>query len=641
MALRLKNRVKETTVTTGTGSVLVAGAASGFQTFASALADGDTTYYQITDGTDWEIGEGTWDEANNELARTSVFESSNSGSKVNWGAGAKDVFIVMPAQKVHNTDVYAQVSDMPLTGNSAGDQAYVTSNNNLYIWDGNGWYKIAAVNQTPTVSGNDATYPLATDGTATVVTLTGTDPEGFPVTWSATTSGDTAAATVTNVDNVFTITPSTNEADAGTLVVTFSASDGTNIGTASSDFTLVFATDWTALTQYQEIPSEIPQNYGSFGGGSKGISEDGSVFAIGMQGYDIGGVGGVGQAYVYKDTGSGYSKVATLGPDSNVENTYFGSSVDISGNWLLIGCRGENNGKGAIYFYNTADNGSTWTFSQKITVTTEGANDHFGWGVSISGDYACACVPYDNSSRGRLYVYNYNGTSWTQVQRIDGNQTNGTLGDSGSFRGVALSKGNNAIYLAYRQKNASTGFGEVIVMKKTGTHTYSQQQSIPAPSANTQNTYFGDSLKISGDTLTFGSRSQKYMPTNTSTVGAWYVYVTTNAGSTWTKELEQIPPEGVVGSAEYGSSVDIDGDVAVVGRFSYDTPSLTNVGNFEVWKRDAGVWTLQNSYLADNPVAYDRFGNGVTISEAGGLVVAGATDRLAGYAGEGTVIIFK
>ena len=548
------------------------------------------------------------------------------------------------------TSVYDSASLLPISGNSAGDTAFVQSTSRLYIHSGLGWYNVAVINNTPTVQsildsdGGTTPFSLATDGTPTTITITAQDSDGDPLTYNYSADVDFGGlATISQASNVFTITPlGEDSATTESGTITFSVTDGINTATpAVQTFTLVFAADWTALTQYQEIPSEIPQNYGSFGGGSKGISEDGSVFAIGMQGYDIGGVGGVGQAYVYKDTGSGYSKVATLGPDGTAANSYFGSSVDISGNWLLIGCRGENSGKGAIYFYNTADNGSTWTFSQKITVTTEGANDHFGWGVSISGDYACACVPYDNSSRGRLYIYNYNGTSWTQVQRIDGNQTNGTLGDSGSFRGVALSKGNNAIYLAYVQKNASTGFPEVIVMKKTGTHTYSQQQSIPAPSANTQNTYFGDSLKISGDTLTFGSRSQKYMPTNTSSVGAWYVYVTTNAGSTWTKELEQIPPEGVVASAEYGSSVDIDGDVAAVGRWSYDTASLSNVGNFEVWKREASVWTLQNSYLADNPVAQDRFGNGVTISEAGGVVVAGATDRLVGYAGEGTVIIFK
>lgn len=100
MALVLKDRVKETSTSTGTGNFVLAGAATGFQSFASALADGDTTYYAIEDGTDWETGLGTWTESTSTLARTTVYESSNSGNAVDWGAGTKNVFITQPASRV-------------------------------------------------------------------------------------------------------------------------------------------------------------------------------------------------------------------------------------------------------------------------------------------------------------------------------------------------------------------------------------------------------------------------------------------------------------------------------------------------------------------------------------------------------------
>jgi hypothetical protein len=246
MALVLKDRVKETTTTTGTGSYVLAGAATGFQSFTDALADGDTTYYAVEDGTDWETGLGTWTESTTTLARTTVYESSNSGNAVDWGAGSKDIFITQPATRVGNLPVYATSSDLPSVSQS-GDLAFVSGNDRLYLFNGSGWYNIALVNQTPTVSGNSATYTLATDGTATTVTLTGTDPEGFDLTWSATTSGDTGIATVTNSANVFTITPVTS-GNGGTLTVTFRASDGINIGTASSEFSLVFvAAAWPSV----------------------------------------------------------------------------------------------------------------------------------------------------------------------------------------------------------------------------------------------------------------------------------------------------------------------------------------------------------------------------------------------------------
>jgi len=114
MALVLKDRVKETSTSTGTGDFVLA--ETGFQAFASALADGDTTYYAIEDGTDWETGLGTWTEATSTLARTTVYESSNSGNAVDWGAGSKNVFITQPASRVATTTVYASVDDLPLSG---------------------------------------------------------------------------------------------------------------------------------------------------------------------------------------------------------------------------------------------------------------------------------------------------------------------------------------------------------------------------------------------------------------------------------------------------------------------------------------------------------------------------------------------
>lgn len=96
MALVLADRVQETTTTTGTGTVTLAGAATGFQSFA-AVGDGNSTYYTITGGTDWEVGIGTYTSSGTTLSRTSVLSSSNSGSLVNFSAGTKNVFVTYPA----------------------------------------------------------------------------------------------------------------------------------------------------------------------------------------------------------------------------------------------------------------------------------------------------------------------------------------------------------------------------------------------------------------------------------------------------------------------------------------------------------------------------------------------------------------
>lgn len=100
MALVLKDRVKETSTTTGTGTLTLGGAAAGFQSF-SVIGDGNTTYYAIVDSAtgDWEVGLGTYTSSGTTLARSIVLESSNSGSAVNFAANVKDVFVTYPAER--------------------------------------------------------------------------------------------------------------------------------------------------------------------------------------------------------------------------------------------------------------------------------------------------------------------------------------------------------------------------------------------------------------------------------------------------------------------------------------------------------------------------------------------------------------
>ena len=148
------------------------------------------------------------------------------------------------ANSSSGTTVYSAISDLPLSGNESGAQAYVSGTNRLYLWTGSGWYNIALINTQPSLSGASASYTLNTDGSNTVVTLASTDPEGIPITFTASHSGlgvgANAIATVTQSNNIFTFTPTTNTALAGTFTSTFTASDGVNLAVANSSFTLAF-----------------------------------------------------------------------------------------------------------------------------------------------------------------------------------------------------------------------------------------------------------------------------------------------------------------------------------------------------------------------------------------------------------------
>jgi hypothetical protein len=121
MALVLADRVKETTTTTGTGTVTLLGASTGFQSF-SAIGNGNTTYYTIAGqtGSEWEVGIGTYTSSGTTLARTTVLASSNSGSLVSFSAGTKDVFVTQPAEVTVVSSNNAGTSGQLLVSNGTG-----------------------------------------------------------------------------------------------------------------------------------------------------------------------------------------------------------------------------------------------------------------------------------------------------------------------------------------------------------------------------------------------------------------------------------------------------------------------------------------------------------------------------------------
>jgi len=117
MALVLNDRVKETSTTTSTGTLDLAGAVTGFEGFVAGIATGNTTYYSIVhqSANEWEVGLGTVTDAATDTLSRSPISSSNSDSLVDFSAGTKQVFCTMPASKT---------TDMTLT--TAGDVLYAS-----------------------------------------------------------------------------------------------------------------------------------------------------------------------------------------------------------------------------------------------------------------------------------------------------------------------------------------------------------------------------------------------------------------------------------------------------------------------------------------------------------------------------------
>jgi hypothetical protein len=131
MALVLADRVRETTTTTGTVAVVLAGAYPSFQSFLAAVGNGNTTYYAISNlaAGEWEVGVGTYTSSGNTLSRDTVLSSSNAGSLVNFSAGSKDVICTQPAERAVYLDsaTNATIPQITVSAGAVGTPAITTT----------------------------------------------------------------------------------------------------------------------------------------------------------------------------------------------------------------------------------------------------------------------------------------------------------------------------------------------------------------------------------------------------------------------------------------------------------------------------------------------------------------------------------
>ena len=221
MALVVKDRVKESSTTSGTGTLTLAGAVPGFQAFSAALSNGDTTYYAIAESSTgaFEVGLGTYTTSGTTLARTTVLSSSNSGSEINLSGAGADVFITQPADKAAYFDASGDLflNQDPTSALQSATKQYVDT-----IAAAGIHYHAPVRVEHP--SNLTATYDNGTSGVGATLTNSGTQ----------------AALVLDNVTMVAAdrvlIANQTNQAHNGVYTVT-------NIGSASTNWVLTRATD--------------------------------------------------------------------------------------------------------------------------------------------------------------------------------------------------------------------------------------------------------------------------------------------------------------------------------------------------------------------------------------------------------------
>lgn len=197
MALVYADRVQETSTTTGTGTYDLAGAVTGFQTFVAGIATGNTCYYTATDGTDWEVGLGTvTDAATDTLARTTILASSNAGAAVSWGAGAKTLFVTIPASIVGGWVPIATLTPSAAatavkTDLSAYRALRITGINLIPATDGVTFFiRLSSDNGSSYLATNYAGFQYGKDSAGPALTIKATDTTAFELETAGTGGSD-------------------------------------------------------------------------------------------------------------------------------------------------------------------------------------------------------------------------------------------------------------------------------------------------------------------------------------------------------------------------------------------------------------------------------------------------------------------
>ena len=192
--------------------------------------------------------------------------------------------------------VYATKEDLPSSGLTSGDQAYVTANSRFYISNGSGWYNVALINATPSLTIDPTgAIELSTEGATTTITLTATDSDNAVagLTYSVESDGSFGGlATISQDSSVFTITPlSEDSATTETSTLTFKASDGISFGSGQRTFTLTFSSiiansNYTTLLLKNE---ETSDNQVDASTNALTITENGNVTSTALSPYHPGG----------------------------------------------------------------------------------------------------------------------------------------------------------------------------------------------------------------------------------------------------------------------------------------------------------------------------------------------------------------
>ena len=414
-------------------------------------------------------------------------------------------------------------------------------------------------------------------------------------------------------------------------------------GIHSGTCQIVKPNSYPAPIQQKIVASD--RNTSDWFGYSVAISGDTAIVGASFEDHDsIGGAvkTNAGAAYIFTKSGSTWTQQKIVASDRGT-NDQFGRSVAISGDTAIVGAYAEDHDSiggavktdaGAAYIFTKS--GSTWT-QQKIVASDRNTNDWFGYSVAISGDTAIVGASLEDhdsngaafkASAGAAYIFTKSGSTWTQQKIVASDRgTNDQFG-----RSVAIS-GDTAIVGAYAEDHDSIGgavktnAGAAYIFTKSGS-TWTQQKIVASDRGT--NDQFGRSVAISGDTAIVGAYAEDHDSIGGAVkTNAGAAYIFTKSGSTWTQQKIVASDRGT--SDLFGSSVAISGDTAIVGARYEDHDSIGGAVKTNAGAAyiftKSGSTWTQQKIVASDRGTNDQFGRSVAISGDTAIVGASLEDH--------------
>jgi hypothetical protein len=363
------------------------------------------------------------------------------------------------------------------------------------------------------------------------------------------------------------------------------------------------------------------------------VAIDGETAVVGAAFDDNAGGTNAGAAYVYVRSGTAWTEQQKLTANDGAASDFFGISVAIAGDRIVVGAEGDDNAggtdAGAVYVF--VRSGTVWTQEAKLTASDAAASDFFGSAVAMSPTTVIVGSAQDDNAGGTdagaayVFVHSGNPTVWSQQAKLVA--ADGAAGDQ--FGTSVATNSATAIVGAFHGDTAGgADAGAAYVFTNSGT-AWSQQQKLTA-SDGAASDNFGNSVGISPNIVVVGAQNNDTV--NGGNSGSAYVF--TRSGTVWTEQQQLTASDGGPNDL-FGSSVSLSFDTAIVGA-RFDN---TATGSAYVFQQYGTFWDEEQKLTASDGSTNNLFGASVAIDN-GTLIVGAYSDDTAAGADAGSSYIF-